>query len=153
MRNVLPLVAALALAGCGGSESSSEQPPPATEPPASQAPSGTAVTVTETEFSIAPATINVPAPGMYTIKVVNKGQVTHALEIEGHGAEAETEDIAPGESAQLRINLTKAGSYEVYCPVDGHKDKGMTAALVIGNATGAPTQTTTEEETTTRSGY
>ena len=68
---------------------------------------------------------------------------------------AETHDISPGGSATVRVNLTSAGPYEVYCPIDGHEAKGMKASLVVGNVTGAPTATltTTQATTTGRSGY
>jgi plastocyanin len=152
MRKATLLVLVLTLTGCGGGKSGSPSP---TSAPSAGAPSGMTITVTEKEFSIAPETISVPSPGMYVIKAVNKGQITHALEIEGKGVEAETHDISPGSSATLRVNLTSAGPYEVYCPIDGHEAKGMKARLVVGNVTGAPTATltTTEETTTGRSGY
>ena len=153
MRRAALLVLVLALAGCGGGGKSGSASP--TSAPSAGAPSGTTITVTEKEFSIAPATISVASPGMYAIKAVNKGQITHALEIEGKGVEAKTHDISPGGSATIRVNLTSAGPYEVYCPIDGHEAKGMKARLVVGNVTGAPTATltTTQATTTGRSGY
>jgi uncharacterized cupredoxin-like copper-binding protein len=142
----------LPLAGCGGGGSSSVAK---TQTEANTAAPLATITVTETDFSIAPATINVPRAGTYVLKAVNKGRVTHALEVEGNGVSAETSGIPPGAAATLRVTLAKAGSYEVYCPIDGHKDKGMRAELVVGNVTGAPTvqETTRESGTTTRSGY
>src|SRR5919199_2610099 len=139
MRIAVALVAVLALAGCGGGSSSSSGP----SSPAASGPLGI-LKVTEKEFSISPATLSLPGPGLYVINVVNKGHVTHALAINGHGASVKTKDIAPGGSATLRVNLTKLGSYEVECPIDGHRAKGMIARLVVGQATGAaPGQTST----------
>ena len=153
MRKAAVLVLVLALTGCGGGGKSGSATP--TSAPSAGAPSGTTITVTEKEFSISPATISVSSPGMYVIKAVNKGQITHALEIEGKGVEAKTHDISPGGSATIRVNLTSAGPYEVYCPIDGHEAKGMKARLVVGNVTGASTATltTTQATTTGRSGY
>ena len=49
----------------------------------------------------------------------------------------------------------QAGSYELYCPVDGHKGQGMDGAISVASATGGGTTTNDEMgETTTRTpGY
>ena len=60
---------------------------------------------------------------MYTLNVTNDGSITHALEAEGPSGETETEDLAPGDSAELKVNFEN-GSYELYCPIGNHKDLG-----------------------------
>jgi plastocyanin len=151
MRNVFLLVGVvLALAGCGGNSTTTEAKTEA--PPSIGATVTGTIAVTETEYSIAPATINVPKPGLYVFKAVNKGRVTHALEIEGQGRKAESSEIPPGATASVRVSLTKSGSYEVYCPIDGHRGRGMTAKLVVGNVTGAPTVSGTTTAATTTGG-
>jgi uncharacterized cupredoxin-like copper-binding protein len=74
--------------------------------------------------------------GSVTFGVTNDGQEAHALEVEGNGIEEETEEIPPGDSAPLEVDL-KEGTYELYCPVGDHKDRGMTAELVVGAAGGS----------------
>ena len=142
---VLLLVVPLVVVACGGSKPAAKATAAAT--------SGRAIAITETEFSIAPATVNVPKPGAYVFKAENKGKLTHALAVEGHGLDARTSAIAPGGTATLRVNLTKGGSYSLYCPIDGHEDKGMKASLVVGSVTGAPTVGVTTGNTKTGSGY
>jgi uncharacterized cupredoxin-like copper-binding protein len=83
-----------------------------------------------TEYAFDPSDVSVDAAGKVTFRISNDGQQTHALEVEGNGIEEETEDIAPGESGTLTVDL-KAGEYEFYCPVDGHKDAGMEGTLTV----------------------
>jgi uncharacterized cupredoxin-like copper-binding protein len=66
---------------------------------------------------------------------VNSGSTTHALEIEGKGVEEETKGIDPGQSAELKVSL-KPGKYEIYCPVDGHKEQGMEGAVTVKGSSG-----------------
>jgi uncharacterized cupredoxin-like copper-binding protein len=102
-----------------------------------KAPSGTkreavvkTIQVKETEFKLQPSEITLDKPGTYVFRAVNSGDTDHALEIEGEGIEEETEVIEPGQSAELRVTL-KAGSYELYCPVDGHAEQGMEGKLTV----------------------
>ena len=88
------------------------------------------------EFKLDPSRVSVDTPGTYTFKAVNDGQFVHALEIEGHGVEEKTEDIQPGESAELTVDLKEAGDYELYCPVDDHRAMGMDGSVDVGG-TGA----------------
>ena len=49
----------------------------------------------------------------------NPSDVPHAVEVEGNGVEEETKTLTKG-TADVTVDL-KAGKYEFYCPVDGHK--------------------------------
>jgi len=132
---------ALGLAACGdddddesagtGTGTGTQEEQPAPEDPASET-----VTLTETEFKIDPAEVEVGKAGVVEFRVENVGSLTHALEVESADLEEETEDIAPGESATLKVELEK-GVYELYCPIDDHKGKGMTGELRVAGATGA----------------
>jgi plastocyanin len=68
--------------------------------------------------------------GKVTIDFDNPSEVPHAVEVEGNGVEEETDTITNG-SAKLTVDL-KAGEYEFYCPVDGHKAAGMEGTLTVG---------------------
>ncbi len=116
------------------------------------------IQIAEKEFSLNPSTVNLPRTGTYEFRAMNGGQITHALEIEGNGVEEETEEIGSGSAMTLRVTLSKAGSYEMYCPIDGHKDQGMKGTIVVGSAAGSGGTTTDQGEmgqTTTgsRPGY
>ncbi len=93
------------------------------------------IQVKETEFALEPAEITLDKPGTYVFKAVNSGDTVHALEVEGEGIEEETEKIEPGQSAKLKVKL-KAGTYELYCPVDDHAEEGMEGKLIIKNSSG-----------------
>jgi uncharacterized cupredoxin-like copper-binding protein len=62
---------------------------------------------------------------------VNKGTIPHVLELEGPGLENETGTIDPGESATIELVLRTPGTYELYCPLDEHKRKGMKATFIV----------------------
>jgi uncharacterized cupredoxin-like copper-binding protein len=137
---------ALLLSACGGSSNKSG---------ASSTGSGSplqTISLTEKEFSITPKAISVSKPGTYRFDVKNNGQITHAFEVEGNGVEQKTGHINPGASATLTVNLSKNGSYAVYCPIDGHRANGMQASLTVGAASGTG-GTTTNGTTTNKGGY
>ena len=108
-------------------------------------------TGSEKEFSLTPNTVNVSKTGTYEFEVTNDGQITHALNIEesGGGAEAETGDIEPGQSKTVRFTFSKEGSFEMYCPSDGHEVHGRKGTIVVGSAAGGAGPTTTTGETET----
>jgi plastocyanin len=113
---------------------------------------GTTIELSATEFAFDPMTVEVEEPGTYTFRLVNDGSTVHALEVEGHGIEEETEDIQAGQSADLTVDLTEPGEYELYCPVGNHRDQGMEGTLVVGGAGAGGTmtdETTTDDHTTT----
>ncbi len=70
--------------------------------------------------------------GDVTFNLKNDGQTTHSLEIEDvNGQDVETEgDVAPGSSGKLTANL-KPGTYEFYCPIDSHREMGMTGEITV----------------------
>ena len=105
-----------------------------------------AIEISETDFELDPATVELDEAGTYTFKAVNNGDSPHALEIEGNGVEEETETIEPGQSAELTVELAE-GEYEMYCPVGDHEDRGMVGKVIVGGGGGAGTTETGETET------
>ena len=93
------------------------------------------IRVKEAEFALKPAEITLEKPGTYRFKAVNSGGTVHALEVEGQGIEEETEEIQPDQSAELKVKL-EAGTYELYCPVDAHKEEGMEGKVIVKEASG-----------------
>jgi uncharacterized cupredoxin-like copper-binding protein len=67
---------------------------------------------------------------------VNSGSTTHALEVDGEGLEEYSKKIEPGQSTQLRLDLGKAGTYELTCPVDHHEEKGMEGKVLVKEGSG-----------------
>jgi uncharacterized cupredoxin-like copper-binding protein len=143
----LSLLAVLALSACGSSSSSESATTGA------QAGGGEAIAIGETEFKLDPSSVKVDSAGTVTFRVTNNGSTDHALEVEGQGVEEKTEAIKPGETAELTVDLSKEGSYEIYCPIDGHRDQGMEGTLTVGAASmGGGTDTSEDEGGTNTSG-
>jgi uncharacterized cupredoxin-like copper-binding protein len=94
------------------------------------------VRIQETEYSLKPADTTLKKPGLYVLEVVNSGSTTHALEVDGEGLEEFSKKIGPGQSTQLRLDLRKAGTYELTCPVDHHEEKGMEGKVMVKEGSG-----------------
>jgi uncharacterized cupredoxin-like copper-binding protein len=92
------------------------------------------VTVHETEYKLTPNTISLSKPGTYVFKGVNDGTITHSLSVDGNGVNASASSIAPGASGTVKVMLPKAGTYEIFCPIDGHKGLGMKATITVGGS-------------------
>lgn len=71
-------------------------------------------------------------PGAVTIRLTNPSGSgkPHAVEIEGKGKEKRSKIVNPGGTTSVSITLKK-GTYEFYCPVDGHKAAGMKGRLIV----------------------
>jgi Copper binding proteins, plastocyanin/azurin family len=140
-RFVTAALVALLPGACGGTSTNTATPsaassPTATSPsPSSPPPSatavGTSVGVTEKEFSITLSQASF-RPASYTFTIQNKGSFPHNLNIEGPGVDTKTSPIlSPGQSGMLTATLQK-GSYELWCSVPSHKDKGMDLTIKVG---------------------
>lgn len=88
------------------------------------------VTADETEFTITLSTTKFTA-GTYTFVAKNTGNAPHALEIDGPGvSDRKTTTNSGGASSAVTVTLQR-GSYELYCPVDSHKGKGMDLHIAV----------------------
>lgn len=94
------------------------------------------ITVREAEFTLDPADITVDEPGVYVFRGENIGATIHGLAITGPGVEEMTDIVEPGQSVDLRVDL-EAGEYEIYCPVDGHRQQGQEGTLAVGQGSSA----------------
>jgi len=134
-RVVTAALAALLLGACGGTSTNTATPSAASSPtatsPSSATAVGTSVGVTEKEFSITLSQASF-SPASYTFTIQNKGSLPHNLNIEGPGVDTKTSPIpSPGQSGKLTATLQK-GSYELWCSVPGHKNKGMDLTIKVG---------------------
>jgi uncharacterized cupredoxin-like copper-binding protein len=145
----LPLLGAVVVvvavvAGCGGGNGGS-----ASEAGSETSSSGGSViktiTISETEYKLTPSDVKLDKSGTYEFRVVNKGSITHALEVEGSGLEEESEDVDAGKSTTFKVTFKGDSSYEMYCPIDGHRDQGMEGEITIGSAGAGGGGTTTDD--------
>lgn len=93
-------------------------------------PGGIAAKTADVELTEYLITIpNTIPSGPMTLNIANGGKEDHGLVIEGNGYHASLpEPLKRGDRTTLDINL-KPGTYQVYCPVDGHKGKGMSRTI------------------------
>ncbi len=116
------------------SEAEAKSPETTTEATATTATTTTtsasaSVPVSETEFKITLPKSTLAA-GSYSFAVANEGKIEHDLVIEGNGVDEKTPTIEPGKTATLKVDL-KAGTYDVYCSIPGHKQAGMDLKLTV----------------------
>jgi plastocyanin len=68
--------------------------------------------------------------GKVTIVMDNPSSLPHAIEVEGKGMEIKGDTVTKGGVSKASGTL-KPGTYEFYCPVDGHKAAGMKGTLTV----------------------
>jgi uncharacterized cupredoxin-like copper-binding protein len=88
------------------------------------------VAVTEKDFKIELPSTTL-SPGAYEFDLKNDGPSQHDLVVDGPGvSNAKTAVIGGGSTATLKVTL-KAGEYELYCSVPGHKQLGMDVKVKV----------------------
>jgi uncharacterized cupredoxin-like copper-binding protein len=150
-----PLLVAAVIAGCGSSSSGPSSEASSSNAAASSSASAsaaTAITMSESEYTIAPETPSVAKPGTVTITVTNRGSIAHALAVQTPSGVVKTGSIAPGATATLKVDATKAGRYTFFCPIDHHRQSGMQGVLVVGSAGDAGSSSAAPPTTTSSSG-
>jgi plastocyanin len=132
---VLAIAASLGLAACGGDDDDDDESAATTAPEAAtgaaEAGGGETVEMSAIDFEFKPAdpTVN---PGTVTFDVTNDGEAPHNIEVEGPSGEEELpEDLQPGDSGKLSVDLSEPGSYRFYCPVGNHEDLGMVGEVTV----------------------
>ena len=133
---------ALAIAGCGGDDEESSSTGVDTNTgtssnPAPAEPSGGSGATTKLKISADPSgalkfdkSSLSAKPGKVTITMDNPAEVPHAVGIEGSGVDVDGQVVQKGEKSTATADL-KAGTYEFYCPVPGHKAAGMKGTLTV----------------------
>ncbi|HET6824265.1 MAG TPA: cupredoxin domain-containing protein [Anaerolineales bacterium] len=114
----------------------------------------TRITVDASDFAYQPASITVPVGEPVTITLNNIGNIEHDFVVEeisvtdveasdvgtaahhqgGHEAEVDYDlhfFAKAGHTASLQFTALDPGTYEVFCSVEGHKEAGMIATLVV----------------------
>jgi uncharacterized cupredoxin-like copper-binding protein len=132
---------ALVVSACGGSSNKSQSTPTATPKPKATATAtstsaaggvkGKAVAIGADRsgaLKFTKMTLSANA-GTVVFAFANPSQVPHAFAIKGNGIDKGTKTITGG-AASLTLTL-KPGTYEFYCPVDGHAAAGMKGTLTV----------------------
>jgi plastocyanin len=93
--------------------------------------------VTATDFAFDPNAITASDANL-TFEVMNEGGAPHALAIRGNGVDESSDTVDGGQSTTFEVSL-EDGSYEIYCPVGDHADRGMVGTLQVGVGGGGTT--------------
>jgi plastocyanin len=124
-RLVLPVLAALLVAGCGGAD------PVEIE--------GRTLRLRLDEYQLKPQDVRVDA-GRLRIVATNVGRLTHNVKIvrqDENDLEAPVEEIGgtrstqPGESASVTFENLEPGEYRLACTIANHDDLGQYGTLVV----------------------
>jgi uncharacterized cupredoxin-like copper-binding protein len=107
-----------------------------------------AASLTEFHITLSRSTFST---GSYTFVAKNNGKVVHSLAITGPGANKRTGSLSPGQSAHLTVTF-KTGTYDIFCPVPGHKALGMNVNVRVKGAGGASTTSVSSSSRNTSSG-
>ena len=136
---------ALVAAGCGSSKKKSSAGAPSTSP--SNAPYGQTTPSKPTtaggskvklkadpdgSLYFEPKGAQKAKAGTVTLVMTNPATTKkmHGIAIEGNGIDKTGQIVSPGSTSTLPVSL-KPGKYTFYCPVDGHRQKGMHGTLVV----------------------
>ena len=134
------LFAALALAGCGSSNDKSSSDKTATPTPtptatATQAASSGGggenlkLSADASALKFDKSTLSAKA-GKVTLTMDNPAGIPHAIAIEGNGVDVDGKVVQKGGVSTASADL-KAGTYDFYCPVGGHRAAGMEGKLTV----------------------
>lgn len=85
-------------------------------------------TVTLQDIFYNPKEVTITANSDGVIKLDNKGSIVHNFNIDA--LNIHSGDIQPGATGMVTINA-KAGDYEYYCNIPGHKAAGMVGVLHV----------------------
>jgi plastocyanin len=115
----LPLLALLALAGCGEGATTRER--------------ARAFTVTLDDYLIRPQRIRVPKGQELTVTVINRGRLGHTFRVRSvnHNVLKIT-TIPPGGRKTSRPFKLAAGKYTMFCALSNHEELGMSGTLIVG---------------------
>lgn len=100
------------------------------EGPGEAGPAPHRVVIQAASYAFNPIDFTVPH-GPVRFVVVNGSEIAHGFEVEGHGLEEKIAEIPPESTDSLTVELHEAGEYTIYCPVDDHRQRGMTGTLTV----------------------
>ncbi len=100
----------------------------------------TTVEVHLTEYKVEMSKTSLPV-GAVKFNITNDGSIVHEILIEqasamdvplqASGAEAEVQDIQPGQTVTLEWTIDTPGQYQLSCHLPGHYENGMYAAFEV----------------------
>lgn len=81
------------------------------------------------EYRFTSARIEVPKGAQVTLRMRNMGTERHEWELPGY--KVEIKPVPPGGSGEISFVADKAGTYEFFCDMEDHYERGMRGFLVV----------------------
>jgi uncharacterized cupredoxin-like copper-binding protein len=127
------VVALVGVAGCGGDDNGGGDTTAATTTTgASTTQAAKTIDVSLTDFKIDPPNPRIAKAGQVEFRVKNEGGTVHNLQVEGpKGETVIPSNLNPGQTGTLKVDLSKPGKYQWFCPVDNHRDFGMKGQITV----------------------
>ena len=100
----------------------------------SAAPASKTLEITAFDLGFTPATLDVPAPGKYEVRLKNTGATTHDITF----ASGESATAKPGETVSVMVDIRASGT-TFLCSIPGHAAAGMTGGIVVTGSAPSPT--------------
>jgi nitrite reductase (NO-forming) len=110
------------------------QAPAAESKPATASQLAADLRIAASEFVFDQPTLQVEPGQKVHLSLDNRGAIQHNLHVQGSNVALEAN---PGQVVQGDFTFDKAGTYEFFCSIPGHKDAGMKGKLIVGNAQAA----------------
>jgi uncharacterized cupredoxin-like copper-binding protein len=99
-----------------------------------------AATERMTEFAFSNPKLTVNAGQPVVITMTNGGQFPHTIEFADNAGATITsqpaDPVAGGGTGVINATFTRAGTFDFWCPVDGHRDRGMVGTITVAGAAG-----------------
>jgi plastocyanin len=86
------------------------------------------VNLEATEYGFEPDRVSID-PDEVAFVIGNKGRRRHGFALDG--VAEKLSEILPGETAKITLTLPE-GNYTIYCPIKGHRERGMVSTLGVG---------------------
>ena len=87
------------------------------------------VNASKTQLKFTASTVRV-SHGKVTLLMGNPSSTQHGIAIKGHGVRKLGKAVGKGGTSRVTVTLKK-GTYEFFCPVDGHEAAGMKGKLIV----------------------
>lgn len=87
------------------------------------------IEVEASEFSFRPAEIRVERDETVRLELVNAGQISHNLHLDG--VDVKTETVQAGATDTIEFTASESGTIRFHCNVPGHEEAGMKGRLVV----------------------
>ncbi|MFN8524806.1 MAG: cupredoxin domain-containing protein [Chloroflexota bacterium] len=97
---------------------------------ASYAQEGAAIEMKFGNYAFEPATVTVPA-GAVNFNINNPDSRRHDIVIVVNGEELASEIIESGAAGAWSVTLSAPGTYEFFCSIGNHRERGMVGSITV----------------------